>query len=205
MLGWKVRYAISLVLVTSILAVVPASGHETCPCMNLPCLFALLKQRQALADGYEAMAATQSLRVLDQNGKAVDFINEDTMPKKAFKRAYKQIGDLKNKYETLEKSLFDRVPAASCGGEASVAAKTHPLTCVTTDLEEAQAAVPCPELKDMIAAHEDYHRTQCHLRKHNGKYLPYLWMTPAGLAKEEATAYKQEVKTLRALLDSCCG
>jgi hypothetical protein len=197
---WNVRSAISLFLLTSILAVVPASAEDTCPCKDVLCLAQLQDQRQSLAWMYKAISEDPSLQIKGPDGKPTEDVNLDKLTPAARKSME---ADLRRKfilYDKLEAKLIKRIPAASCAGKASIAARMNPQTCAISNLAEANAAVPCKEFRDMQAAHQSFLRTHCNL----GRGF-HQWLTPAGLAKEQETAYKNEVKELKAMSNGCCG
>jgi hypothetical protein len=204
----KLWYSLALLAIASLLAVMPVGATESCPCQHLQCLFQLLKQRTALAVGYDKIAQMADLAITDDSGKPVDSINMDPLTPAQRQAALDKISSKKASYEKAEQNLYDEVPAApDCGKAASVAAKTNPVTCLIDDkaLKAAQKALPCKEIGALLAAHEKYHFNECVMRKHPDKTLPYIWLTPAGVAKEEAEAYRQEAKAISKLIDTCCG
>lgn len=204
----RLWHSLALLAMASLLAAMPASAAESCPCQHLQCLFQLLKQTNALAAGYDKIAAMPDLAVTDDSGKAVDSIDMDPLTQAQRQAALDQISSKKADYEKAEADLYEAVPAApDCGKVVSVTAKTNPVTCLIDDkaLAAAQQALPCKQLGALLAAHEKYHFTACVMRKHPDKTLPYVWLTPAGVAKEEAAAYRQEAKAISKLIDTCCG
>ncbi|HXM19570.1 MAG TPA: hypothetical protein VN934_12285 [Candidatus Tumulicola sp.] len=204
----RLWYSLVLLAIASVLAVMPAGAAESCPCQHLKCLFQLLKQRNALAVGYDKIAQLPDLAIKDDSGKAVDFIDMDQLTQAQRQAKLDEINSKKATYEKAENNLYEEVPAApDCGKAVSATAKTNPVTCLIDNnaLKAAQKALPCKELGALIAAHEKYHFMQCVMRKHPDNTLPYIWLTPAGVAKEEAEAYRREAKTISKLIDSCCG
>lgn len=180
-------------------------SSESClNCKHLRCLESLLAQRKALAAGYDSIATIPTIQVRDATGKSVDQVNTDGMPSELANAELAEIHSKLAVYIQAEDALKSRVPPSECGPPVSedIAAQTNPVTCVIGDgLKAAQAAMPCKELADMIAAHERAHQLACVLRKHPGKNLPYLWLTPAGVAKEEAAAYRTEAATIQKMID----
>jgi hypothetical protein len=146
------------------------------------------------------------MAVHDDNGKALDQIDTDTMPHSEVEPRLAEIGSKMKVYDQAVERLASHVPGNECGPPVAetIAAETNPRTC-EIDLEKqhaAMAAMPCKQLADMIQAHEKAHQAACVARKHReGQTIPYIWLTPAGLAKEEADAYRVELATIQKMLE----
>ena len=196
-------------------AMLLAAGEEAQPqvptesclnCKHQRCLESLATQREALINAYESLAGSPAIAVRDDSGKALDEINTDTMPRAEVEPRLAEIHSKGLVYEQAVERMTSRVPQTECGPPVSetVAAETHLITCdIPGDkLNAAMAAMPCKELADMIYAHEHAHHDWCMKRKHtNGEFLPYIFLTPAGVAKEEAKAYRAELAKIRQMLD----
>jgi hypothetical protein len=212
----QLRRAIALVALASAFALAPTKADEQPPqsvstesclnCKHYRCLESLAAQREAIIAAYESISGSPAITVNDDSGKAVDQINTDTMPKS---EVQPRLGEIRSKmmvYEQAVDRTMSRVPASECGPPVAetVAAETNPVTCVIdgAKLSSAMAAMPCKQLADMIHAHEVAHQRACIARKHaQGQVLPYIWLTPAGVAKEEADAYRAELALIQKMLD----
>jgi hypothetical protein len=202
MSGWKARSAISLVLLAGIAAVVPASANDACPCLtNIRCTAQLTDQRQSLAWMYKGIAENPSIQIKGPDGKPTDEVRLDKLTPAARKKMEADLVSKFKKYDQLEAKLMKGIPTAECGGKVSITARMDPQTCEVSNLVKAEAAVPCEEFKKMIAAHINFLYTNCRL----AKGFPNERLTPAGLAKEQETAYKEEVTKLKKMAADCCG
>jgi len=107
--------------------IVPTKADEPQPaalptesCLNCKfkrCLESLKTQRQALIDGYNAIAGSPAIAVRDDSGKALDDINTDTMP-----HASSYVLEIASKtavYEQAVERMASRVPNAECGPPAT--------------------------------------------------------------------------------------
>jgi hypothetical protein len=75
--------------------------------------------------------------------------------------------------------------------------ETDPLSCnINMSLaRKVQEAVTCKDLYEIAFKHETLHLQRCQARLNSKKLL-----TPAGLAREEAEGYAQEIRELKELL-----
>ena len=210
----RLAYIIGLTAVAFSFALTATKGDEAAPqalptesCLNCKfkrCLESLATQRQALIAGYSAIAGSPAIAVRDDSGKALDQINTDTMPHAG---AYLlEIATKGRVYEQAVDRMASRIPNAECGPPATetIAAETNLLSCerYPDKLHAAMAAMPCKQLADMINNHERAHFDACVARKHRqGQAAPYIYLTPAGVAKEEVGAYRTELATIQKMLD----
>jgi hypothetical protein len=214
-------------------AVAPARAAEDCiQCKHVDCLKGLIRQKTALADGYDALAAKWS-PLVKVDGKPADVVNFNSIVHPVQRDAfYREMLRLLRTFGTQEDDMASAVgPPSGCGFTPGLGAETDTFEKCSIDsgkLRAAQAQAPCRQIAELIARHEDLHRTQCLLRKNDPRagqlwpyrvegrggeagvvrYFPPLMQTPAAHAREEASAYRMEVAALRPLLEKAekrCG
>lgn len=195
-------------------------------CKYARCLGDVIKQKQELIEVYRGLYQFWINRSTDDHGVPllVQDLGDRAEPERSqiYRATLKQL----DQYGEMEDERTKYVARPeSCGfpADEDLVVKTDSFeTCVTDEaqLEAAKQAVPCQELADLIAKHEDIHRQACLKRKsapywryvvegadgsRGEKYLPKYLVTPAGKAQEEIDAYSMEVDALQAILSKIAG
>jgi len=214
-------------------AMAPARAAEDCvQCKHVDCLKGLIRQKTALAAGYDALAAKWA-PLVKVDGKPADVVNfnsvKDPVQRATFYREMLRLLDVFQKQE--DEMASDVGPPAGCGFKPGVSAETDTFaTCIIDPpkLGAAKAQAPCRQIAELIERHEGMHHTQCLVRRdarnvgsywaysvegRNGddgavKYFPPLMQSPAAHAREEAAAYRMEVEALKPLVERAekkCG
>ena len=221
----KSRLRIAWIALLLAMALAPARAQEDCvQCKHVDCLKGLMKQKTALANGYDALSRKWDRLVLVE-GAPADVANfnaiTDTNQRAEF---YRSLLDKHRIFAQQEDEMASQVgPPAGCGFTPGLSAETDTYeTCKIDEasLSRAKSKAPCQQIGDLLARHEGLHRKQCLARKdgrgvgdfwrytatgRNGanieKYFPPLMQTPAGRAREEAVAYRMEIAALKKLLE----
>jgi hypothetical protein len=189
---------------------VPQSNKPTCEaCSYVPCIKAMMAQKQMLKDVYGRLA--------DKYAKfytAVD-ANETRTPMETIDRAVwdrssgGRLGGLADLMKAIDVFLKDAEAATAaarapkeCGIDPDVTLQmsTHEMKCETQAAPEVEAALPCAELWQSAVRHEDFHRQACEKRQTAGENHGPIFLTPYGMAKGEIAAYEQEIQELTQLL-----
>jgi hypothetical protein len=136
------------------------------------------------------------------------------------------VGTFKSFNDAVDHDSETLPQATACGYTSPIEVDTDSLeTCkIGSQLVAAEQQMPCSQLADVIRKHEQFHSQACKARQNpttsywqytvngaNGvsvsKYLPPKILTPAGLAKEEISAYQTEnaalQKTVKAAEAQC--
>ncbi|HXM19014.1 MAG TPA: hypothetical protein VN934_09400 [Candidatus Tumulicola sp.] len=206
----RLMCAFALVVALAVLPamgdVAPQSNEDCLNCKHLRCLESLLDQRKAIANAYDELATSPVIQVRDASGTPVDVIDDTGMSETLRRAELNEIVWKLAVFDQFERARLLRLPSPECGAPATeeVAARTDQIKCEiqTAPLNAAMAAMPCRQLAEMIRAHEIQHASECNLRKHHrNDQWPYKWPTPAGVAHEEAAAYRVEAATIQKLID----
>lgn len=211
MLGWSVpRQALA--------------ADESCvQCKHVDCIKGSIRRKKAMADGYDRIATKYERGWLDaRSGKpAIEVDLAARYPDgKARAHAYREIHDEYKAYAVDEEALSNAAGAPEgctvsndpgVDGEGP-SAGTDIETCAITGLPQAMRDSPCKRLGELLAGHEAMHQQSCERRGQTTtalvdpltgrtvRSIPALLLTPAGKAREEASAYRMEVRELQALL-----
>ncbi|MEO6365807.1 MAG: hypothetical protein ABIO38_07165 [Luteimonas sp.] len=191
-------------------------------CKHVDCIKGLIKQKNALAQGYDALARKWDPLVL-VDGAPVATVNFNSIIDATQRNAfYNELLRNHAKFARQEDAMANGIgPPAGCDVQAATSAETDAYETCRIDaasLSRAKAAMPCDQIGDILSRHEDLHRTQCLVRQrdaHVGDYwlytaigangaraekrFPPLMQTPAGRAREEAAAYRAELAELEPL------
>lgn len=203
----RVIFAVGVIVLWG--AVVPpaVADKETCKqCKFAKCIKNTIKQKEALAAAYTALANKWDkfwVRGEGENRVPVNSIDLESLDMAArgptsanLARDYKQ-------FEKDESEMAARIGApAECGfGDADVEMATDIIACKIdlAQAKQAEQAMPCKELYDIAFRHEALHLEACQKRK-GEKIIPPVRLTPAGKAREEAQAYAREIAELKALV-----
>ncbi len=185
---------------------------ESCAqCKFADCLKSLIAQKKAVADGYDQLAAKYD-KLITRDGKPIDVIDLTTLASDADReRSYVDANQKHAAYHDAANAMIAAIGLPQgCGMTAASEAQTDSfLTCETTGLAAAQAALPCKELDAIVDGHEAIHRNACIERKKGPSVhivtlkseLPGRLLTPAGNAREEAAAYRWEAAQIQPLYD----
>src|SRR5262249_30742762 len=150
--------------------------------------------------------------LITRDGKPIDVIDLTTLASDADReRSYVDANQKHAAYHEAANAMIAAIGLpAGCGMTAATEAQTESyLTCETTGLALAQAAMPCKELDAIADGHEAIHRNACIERKKGAAVhivtlkseLPGRLLTPAGNAREEAAAYRWEAAQIQPLYD----
>lgn len=190
-----------------------ASTEDCIQCKHVDCIKGLIKQKQAMAAGYDALAHTWD-PLVKVEGAPADVVNFETIVDPAERTSFYR--DLLDNLDTIarqENELASQVGlAAGCGAFAAEAATNTYATCTVDEksVERSQAQAPCRQIGELLAKHENLHRDRCIARKRTpGSHMwqpvdhpysrPAIMQTPAGHAREEAAAYRMEIAALEKL------
>lgn len=200
-----------------------ASDEDCAQCKHVDCLKGLIKQKTALARGYDVLATTWD-RLVRVEGAGADAVNFNSIVDAGQRAAfYREMLQLHKSFAEQEDAMASRVGApAGCDFSAGLSAETDTYeTCkINQDsVQRAQQEAPCKQIGDLLAQHEAMHRKLCLVRRNDGtvgdfwrytatgadgrtveRYFPPLMQTPAGRAREEAAAYRMEIAELQKLL-----
>ena len=191
-----------------------AATDDCIQCRHVDCIKGLVKQKTAMAAGYDALAKKWDplVKVEGQPSATVDFNTiTDVGDRTEF---YRGMLDKFRAFAQQENDLASQVgPAAGCGAFTTEASTDTFLTCKVdpVSLARSREQAPCRQIGDLMARHEALHRDRCVARKrvpgnHMWKpegfplFVPGVMQTPAAHAREEAEAYRVEIAALKALL-----
>lgn len=210
-----------LALAVPLLFLAPAAAvaqKDNCiDCRHKRCLADLAEQKEAFANGYDALAAKWESRVMEAD-EAVDTVDFSKYPDAAVRDGYYAgIVKLIQTFQEDANRMASRIGAPeSCGFTEDLEVSTETLTTCRTDqaeLNKAQSAAPCSQIADLIDQHEKIHRDACNARLLKGAWeyavpgisqtrvVPQLMNTPAGMAREEASAYRMEAAAYHELAE----
>ncbi|MDB6164517.1 MAG: hypothetical protein JWL98_1949 [Xanthomonadaceae bacterium] len=192
-----------------------AATEDCIQCKHVDCIKGLIKQKTAMAAGYDALAQKWD-PLVKVEGAPSDTVNFNTITDPAQRTNFYR--DLLAKLKVLatqENELASTVgPPPGCG-ELSLEASTDTYATCKVDeasVTRAQNQAPCKQIAALIAKHENLHRNSCMNRKRTpGNTSPWkpddwpysvpaIMQTPAGHAREEAAAYRMEIGELKVLL-----
>jgi hypothetical protein len=204
-------------LVSLALLACPKFAHaqqETCiQCKHVKCLKGLIAQKQAIAAGYDKLAAKWAKLWLVE-GAAAGQIDFQTIQASSRVSLY---FDLLESYKAFDRQVDEMAnavgPPSGCSFSGPTQIETDSfLKCETNQvqLRSAQAGAPCKEIAQLLDRHEGVHRRACNTRLQKGAWTvvesealgqvaPYRMVTPAGKAREEASAYRMEITALKDL------
>ncbi len=211
MLGWSVpRPALA--------------ADESCvQCKHVDCIKGSIRRKKAMADGYDRIATKYERGWLDaRSGKpAMEVDLAARYPDDiARANAYWEILHEYSAYAVDQEALSKAAGAPEgctipddlgVDGEGP-SAGTNVVTCVITGLPQAMRDSPCKRLGELLASHEAIHEQSCERRRQTTtpfvntstgqkvSDIPAVLLTPAGKAREEAVAYRMEVRELQILL-----
>ncbi len=179
---------------------------ESCAtCTYVPCIKALIQQKQALQEIYGKMAAEYGKFYFqtDASGNRVPVDSLDSSSMSLEDKAY--LFKLYANYAEKETEMTAGIEVPhECGFEESTGVEigTGTLTCQMDNAAAArfEEAMPCPELYTIALSHEAVHIQACQKRQHGGSKGGPILLTPVGKAKEEIAAYQIEIKMLNDLL-----
>jgi hypothetical protein len=170
-------------------------------CKFLDCLKGMAAHKRAVAAGYDALAARIANLSLFE-GQPVDEVTLSALPNAL---ARLQWVDANNEqlrgYEQLADDMIAAIGSPQGCGAVNLVVETNSSQCETSTapLQRAQASMPCRELADLLERHEVMHLVACEARKARGTIARVL--TPAGMAREEARAYRAEAAEIQKLID----
>ena len=191
-----------------------ASTEDCIQCKHVDCIKGLIKQKTAMAAGYDALAKKWD-PLVKVEGAPSDTVNFNTITDSADRTEfYRDMLDKFRAFAEQENDLASQVgQPAGCGAFATEASTDTFLTCKVDSklLARAREQAPCRQIGELMAKHEALHRDRCLARKrtrgnHMWKpeifpfFVPGIMQTPAAHAREEAAAYRMEIAALKALL-----
>ena len=195
-------------------APVRASTEDCIQCKHVDCIKGLIKQKKAMAAGYDALAHKWDplVKVEGAPADAVDF--NTIVDASARTDFYRGLLDKLATPAQQENELASQVGLAPGCGPFAVEAKTDSYALCEvnqTSLARAQSLAPCRQIGELLAKHENLHRDRCLARKRTPNShmwqpvgyplsVPGIMQTPAGHAREEAAAYRMEITALEQLL-----
>jgi hypothetical protein len=178
----------------------------------------LLAQKEAIAAGYDALAAKWGKLVLVE-GQPADEIDFRTINDPADRDSF--YNDLVKKNNVFDEQVNEMVnaigPPRGCTFSGPQEVSTDSLNTCATDqpsLKAAQQGSPCRQVAALLDKHEAQHRQACTKRVQGGglwthsvsgngvtlqSVAPNRMFTPAGKAREEAAAYRMEAAAYRDL------
>jgi hypothetical protein len=182
-----------------------ASQQQSCVrCKYRRCIESTIEQKRKLEAGYLQLAREWQGAWVESGTRAP--LNEvDLATLQPQSRRLATLTELARQHERFAvevEDLASRIgPPADCNYDPaqSVEMSTDVVNCAITGLREAEGKVPCRELFEIARRHEAAHLARCQARK-GGKTIPSRILTPAGQAREEAEAYREEIGELGALL-----
>lgn len=191
-----------------------AATEDCLQCRHVDCIKGLIKQKTAMAAGYDALAKKWD-PLVKVEGKPSDTVDFNTINNSGDRNDfYRGMLDKFRAFAEQENDVASQVgQPTGCGAFATEASTDTFLTCAVnkTSLAHAREQAPCRQIGELMARHEAMHRDRCIARKripgnHMWKpddfpfFVPGVMQTPAAHAREEAAAYRMEVAALTALL-----
>lgn len=193
---------------------VRASTEDCLQCKHVDCIKGLIKQKKAMAAGYDALAHKWD-PLVKMEGAPADAVDFNTIVDPSARTDFYR--GLLDKLATLaqqENELASQVGLAPGCGAFAVEAKTDTYATCEVDkasVTQSQAQAPCRQIGELLAKHETLHHDRCIARKRTPNShmwkpadypysLPGIMQTPAGHAREEAAAYRMEITALELLL-----
>ncbi len=213
--GDRYRGLLIVAIAALLLSAGPLQAKETCKkCEFVACIKDTIERNEAMIAGYDRLRISYDPLWIE-GGKKIASVNFDTVGNKS--QTYGSLSSDLRRFGADVEKMNDEIPAPpACHYPGALEVGTDPESCVTEGLAAAKSEMPCDELYKFVKEHEDFHVAACNARRGGArprlwqhkvagvaatKDVPYVVLTPGGLAREEIDAYKAQNTKLQALLE----